>query len=871
MHVRTTTSYRILTGSRCDGDRVFKGVSIDEGDDFSGVEIAAVLEEAIVVGIPFGSGGVWAWSTSMSHFEQSGPPGPILKVDPVPVPDPDIGFASGTKSVPEPDPKLNPGFDPGFASGTKSVFEPEPMFDPDPKLKPGSMPGTTSASGTKSHPVLNVNNVLVTVKVDAYIHSAMEETVTAANKVIQKDPNALYYYLLPPTQMSAGEGAMPPLQLPAPATHAEVRIRLQRQIRRGSLLRRGVTRSKQDFLRISSFNLMFLQFGEDRSAVLFFQSSTSRSVEFLSKMLFRPLFTVFSRSRSESSLSKVLDYPPSVVFNHSPWNRSMESVGESLSTVLISSTSVAIVVHGADPWRARAQSSLILRQWPHNSIWSRSMRNWSMWSRSINLRCYQVSKCGIQIQVLSLELDGSLGELVMFWRLFRFYAKSLMYLDSQNVGTRNKQSAVELDFELRLASFYLSFFLKSKLGFEVNKSEIKSHEKPKIQSIGSTEYRLSVSHVLNFNLEGAMHALRRELSEAMENLKYGICQAWLILVEEFVQTNRLENANKVFLLKQNFQLYHIGSAVNMIQEMASLICFNRLGWFFGYAYPACECFKAVETESLRQITSVDFGFVAAAGNSKDSCGVDFANEVQDNQISYGNNNGSKIEISEPSIAAGDSEIVFEMKQIFESVATEAVKEDILMLNHGHCDIPINWAGGLHHAKKCEVSGLCYVNERSGVPCCSLLAVYEQNNLGKKALKVFLKAREERIELTEFMVSSVLSVCAGLVGFELGRTIHGLVIKACIDDCERTFCERPKRNLITCWSTLVGDYAHQGHANMALDLTSKTQDVMSNYITFVHVLTACSRVGAVETSLNIDSHSVLSRPESSLTHTLSLSF
>nr|GMD92335.1 hypothetical protein Iba_chr14eCG8130 [Ipomoea batatas] len=154
MHVRTTTSYRILTGSRCDGDRVFKGVSIDEGDDFSGVEIAAVLEETIVVGIPFGSGGVWAWSTSMSHFEQSGPPGPILKVEPVPVPDPDIGFASGTKSVPEPDPKLNPEFDPGFASGTKSVFEPEPMFEPDPKLKPGSMPGTTSASGTKSDPVL---------------------------------------------------------------------------------------------------------------------------------------------------------------------------------------------------------------------------------------------------------------------------------------------------------------------------------------------------------------------------------------------------------------------------------------------------------------------------------------------------------------------------------------------------------------------------------------------------------------------------------------------------------------------------------------------------------------------------------------------
>lgn len=32
------------------------------------------------------------------------------------------------------------------------------------------------------------------------------------------------------------------------------------------------------------------------------------------------------------------------------------------------------------------------------------------------------------------------------------------------------------------------------------------------------------------------------------------------------------------------------------------------------------------------------------------------------------------------------------------------------LNHGLCDIAINWAGGLHHAKKCEASGFCYIND-----------------------------------------------------------------------------------------------------------------------------------------------------------------
>jgi acetoin utilization deacetylase AcuC-like enzyme len=32
------------------------------------------------------------------------------------------------------------------------------------------------------------------------------------------------------------------------------------------------------------------------------------------------------------------------------------------------------------------------------------------------------------------------------------------------------------------------------------------------------------------------------------------------------------------------------------------------------------------------------------------------------------------------------------------------------LNAGHADVAINWAGGLHHAKKCEASGFCYVND-----------------------------------------------------------------------------------------------------------------------------------------------------------------
>ena len=42
-------------------------------------------------------------------------------------------------------------------------------------------------------------------------------------------------------------------------------------------------------------------------------------------------------------------------------------------------------------------------------------------------------------------------------------------------------------------------------------------------------------------------------------------------------------------------------------------------------------------------------------------------------------------------------------------------EGAARLSRDKCDIAINWAGGLHHAKKAEASGFCYINGSSFVP------------------------------------------------------------------------------------------------------------------------------------------------------------
>ncbi|EGD78339.1 histone deacetylase 3 [Salpingoeca rosetta] len=62
------------------------------------------------------------------------------------------------------------------------------------------------------------------------------------------------------------------------------------------------------------------------------------------------------------------------------------------------------------------------------------------------------------------------------------------------------------------------------------------------------------------------------------------------------------------------------------------------------------------------------------------------------------------------IGTGHDCPLFEGLFDFCSMYTGASLEGARKLNHKQCDIAINWSGGLHHAKKFEASGFCYVND-----------------------------------------------------------------------------------------------------------------------------------------------------------------
>uniref|UniRef100_A0A6N2MUR6 Pentacotripeptide-repeat region of PRORP domain-containing protein n=1 Tax=Salix viminalis TaxID=40686 RepID=A0A6N2MUR6_SALVM len=159
-----------------------------------------------------------------------------------------------------------------------------------------------------------------------------------------------------------------------------------------------------------------------------------------------------------------------------------------------------------------------------------------------------------------------------------------------------------------------------------------------------------------------------------------------------------------------------------------------------------------------------------------------------------------------------------------------------------------------------------MGRRNSVSWCAMVAVCEQNDEKEKACMVFLMGRKEGIELTDYMVSIVISAFPGLSGLEFRRSsVNALAVKACvegnifvgsalvdmygkcesIEDCEQVFHEMPERSLVS-WNTMICGYAHQGDVDMVVTLFEEMQfEAMPNYVTLICVLSACSRGWAVK--------------------------
>ncbi|CAL0333053.1 unnamed protein product [Lupinus luteus] len=128
---------------------------------------------------------------------------------------------------------------------------------------------------------------------------------------------------------------------------------------------------------------------------------------------------------------------------------------------------------------------------------------------------------------------------------------------------------------------------------------------------------------------------------------------------------------------------------------------------------------------------------------------------------------------------------------------------------------------------------------------------------------------------KFTYPFVLKACAGIGGLNLGKSVHGFVVKLGFEDdlhvqntmihmyccCEgevefarKVFEGSPKSDSVT-WSAMIGGYARSGRSAEAVGLFREMQvvGVCPDEITMVSVLSACTDLGALELGKWLESY------------------
>ncbi|XP_075485340.1 putative pentatricopeptide repeat-containing protein At1g68930 [Primulina tabacum] len=152
---------------------------------------------------------------------------------------------------------------------------------------------------------------------------------------------------------------------------------------------------------------------------------------------------------------------------------------------------------------------------------------------------------------------------------------------------------------------------------------------------------------------------------------------------------------------------------------------------------------------------------------------------------------------------------------------------------------------------------------------AMLVGYGQNGYSEDALRIFCEMQRNNIEPDDFTLGSVISSCASLASLEEGAQFHvqalvsGLIsfttvsnalvtlYGKCgnIEESKQLFDEMKWRDEVS-WTALVSGYAQFGKATETIDLFENmlTHGLQPDGVTFIGVLSACARAGAVEKGL-----------------------
>ncbi|XP_043715369.1 putative pentatricopeptide repeat-containing protein At1g68930 [Telopea speciosissima] len=159
-----------------------------------------------------------------------------------------------------------------------------------------------------------------------------------------------------------------------------------------------------------------------------------------------------------------------------------------------------------------------------------------------------------------------------------------------------------------------------------------------------------------------------------------------------------------------------------------------------------------------------------------------------------------------------------------------------------------------------------MTHRNIVSWTAMLVGYGQNGFSEEAVKIFSQMQRNGVQPDEFTLGSVISSCANLASLEEGSQFHahalalGLVTSLTVsnalitlygkcgslEDSHRLFNEMHIRDEVS-WTALVSGYAQFGKAKQTIELFERmlADGLKPDGVTFIGVLSACSRAGLVD--------------------------
>ncbi|XP_057852128.2 pentatricopeptide repeat-containing protein At3g24000, mitochondrial [Cryptomeria japonica] len=149
---------------------------------------------------------------------------------------------------------------------------------------------------------------------------------------------------------------------------------------------------------------------------------------------------------------------------------------------------------------------------------------------------------------------------------------------------------------------------------------------------------------------------------------------------------------------------------------------------------------------------------------------------------------------------------------------------------------------------------------------AMVGGYAFNGYGEKALKLFGAMHRLSMDIDDFVLASVLNVCANQVALREGKEVHGYAIKSgfernifvgsslvdmyakCgnVEAAMEMFQKMPKQNVVS-WSALIAGYSQNEREDEALHLYKEMflTNIKPNQFTFTSLLVACANLAELE--------------------------